>query len=335
MCERLASLAFTAIFFLALGASVGKPAEEPYYKGKAIRLIVPYPPGGGSDLFSRLVAQTMTKHIPGKPSMIVQNVPGGGAIIGMNYLYHIAKPDGLTIGHTSVQGIRDQLLGSAGVKFDFSKFEYLGNGGPQFQLFAIRADLPYESLEDLKRAEKPIFVAAQSKGSTPSIIARLLAHEGFNVKAVHGYQGTGPTIQAVLAGEADATMFVSHQAIQVKDKIRPLFWVASKSPPWTDVPNLQELPFTSTTRAFVTALTAPATLARAFLAPPHTGKDALAILQKAFEDTTKDPQFIAQAKKTRVPVEWKSAHDTKALYMQVLTMPPQAAAAFKKMMESP
>lgn len=333
MSKGWASPVCAAILCLALGA-FGQAAEQPYYKGKTIRLIVPYPPGGGSDIFARLVAQNMPEHIPGEPTIIVQNVPGGSAIIGMNYLYNIAKPDGLTFGHTSVQGIRDQLLGSPGVKFDYAKFDYVGNGGPQYQLFAIRADLPYKSLEDLKKAEKPLFVAAQSQGSTPSILARLLAHEGYKAKAVYGYQGTGPSLQAVLAGEADATMLVSHQAIRVEDKIRPLFWVAEKSPPWMEVPNLQELPFTSTTRSFVTALTAPATLARAFLAPPQTRRDALGILQKAFEETAKDPEFIAQAEKIQVPVQWKNAADTKALYMQVLTMPPQAAAAFKKLMEA-
>ena len=134
----------------------------------------------------------MPKHIPGKPSIVVQNILGASGIVALNYLYNIAKPDGLTIGHTSVPGVRDQLVGAEGVKHDFSKFEFVGSGGPTLQLFAIRSTLPYKTFEDLKKAKKTIFMAAGSVASTQAVIAGILQHEGVKIKVIPGYRGSAP-----------------------------------------------------------------------------------------------------------------------------------------------
>lgn len=324
---------FPGILFLAYGLTgTSLWASENFYQGKTLRIIVTSAPGGGSDLISRILAQTMSQYIPGKPKIIVQNIPGGGNIIGMNYIYVIAKPDGLTFGHTSVPGVRDQLLSAPGVKFDYRKFDYVGNAGPSLQVFSIRASLPYKSLEDLRKSKKTIFVAAGSKGSTTSVISRILAQNGFPIKAVTGYRGSAPRVSAMLKGEVDATIVNYWQAQNEKESITPLFWIGAKGAKLAHLPNLEELPLSAETQSFTKAITIPVSLARSFLAPPKTDPKALGILQKAFKQAVESEAYVHRATSLNFPVEYKSPEETKALYLKVLDISPKSAALLEKIM---
>lgn len=307
-------------------------AEKPFYEGKNLRILIPYAPGGTSDIFSRMLAKYMARFIPGNPSIIVQNMPGGGGLIGMNYLYNIAKPDGLTVGHTSVPGARDQLIANPGVKFDFTKFEYMGSGGGSHQVFAIRGGLPYKNLNELKNAEKTIFIAVGSKGSTSSVVTGILAREGFKVKGITGYRGSAPRSAAVLKGEVDATLFEAVTALRERNQITPFFWVAAKAKEWKQLPDLGQLPFSNITKSFLSAVTTPVNLARTYLLPPKTPKEQLQILQQAFERTVKMPEFTAQAEKINLPVHWRSADETKAMTVAVLDTPPEGVAALREIL---
>jgi len=319
-----------SIFTLVWCCGSAAAADKPYYEGKNIRILIPYSPGGTSDIFARLLARYMSQFIPGNPAIIVQNMPGGGGLVTMNYLYNIAKPNGLTFGHTSVPGVRDQLIGNPGVKFDFRKFDYLGSGGPTYQVFAMREALPYKTLGEMKKAKKTVFIGIGSKGSTTSIVTGILKREGFNVKGVSGYRGSAPRSAAVIKGEVDATLFESVTATREQKNLRGFFWVASKAKLWNDLPNLSELPFSDTTRSLLSAVTTPVNLAHTFLAPPNTPPERLKILRQAFEKTVKLPEFVAKANQIHMPVEWLSAKETKAKALVVLDTPPEGVAALRK-----
>lgn len=332
MSYRLAKLTIFSIVLSFLVFPSGVVWSDEFYRGKSVRIIVPYSPGGGSDTISRLIGRLISKHIPGNPSIVVMNITGAGGIVGLNYLYNIAKPDGLTIAHTSVPGVRDQTARTSGVKHDYNYFEYLGSAGPSSQMFTIRRSLPYETFEDLKKAGKQLFVAGSSPASTPNIVGRILEHEGVNLKVVSGYRGSSIRVAAMIKGEMDASTLGVNLVVREKQHLKPIFWIEWKGPQFPDLPMLGELPLSAKTRSFIKAVTTPLLVGRTFLAPPKTPKDRLAVLQRAFEKTVKSSEFLAAAKRLNVPIQWRNAEETKALQLEVLKTPPKGVAALREIL---
>lgn len=152
---------FVGFFLLTALIAPTKVRAAPYYQGKVVTLIVGFPAGGGYDRMFRLVARHLPSHIPGKPTVIVDNMPGGDSITAANYLYNVVKPDGLTIGGMSKALPFVQLLKVGGMKFDLAKFAWLCSSSVDSTLFFIRSDLPYKTIQDLQKADKTIFVAGQ------------------------------------------------------------------------------------------------------------------------------------------------------------------------------
>src|ERR671925_201227 len=148
-------------FVLALlAALVAVPAYAQYYAGKTVTIVVGYKTGGGYDATARLLARHLPKHIPGKPTIIVQNMPGANSMIAANHVYNVAKPDGLTIGTFNRNLPIAQLTKVQGVKFDMTKFAWIGSAASEATILAIRADLPYKSFAELKNAKEPVIVGA-------------------------------------------------------------------------------------------------------------------------------------------------------------------------------
>src|SRR5919108_6304490 len=144
-------------FVLALlAALVAVPAWAQYYAGKTLTIVVGYKTGGGYDATARVLARHLPKHIPGKPNVIVQNMPGANSIIAANHVYAVAKPDGLTIGTFNRNLPIAQLTKVDGVKFDMAKFAWIGSAASECTILAIRADLPYKSFEELRKSKQQI-----------------------------------------------------------------------------------------------------------------------------------------------------------------------------------
>ncbi len=130
-------------------------SAPPLYRDKTVRVIVPVSPGGSFDLWARLLARHLSKHLPGNPTFIVQNKTGGGGLVGANYLYRLAKPDGLTIGTLNPSGYLDQIIGRPEIKYDWPKFSWIGATDTTHEILYVRADTPYRSLEDVIKAPMP------------------------------------------------------------------------------------------------------------------------------------------------------------------------------------
>jgi tripartite-type tricarboxylate transporter receptor subunit TctC len=292
-----------------------------FYNGKTIQLIVPYPAGGDNDVISRLVARKISDYIPGNPNIIVQNMPGAGGIIALNHAYNVAKPDGLTIVSLPSAAIRHQLIGVETVKFDFSKLEFLGNAGPLIQVFVVNNRLPYKEIGDLKKGTNPVPIAGGAAGSTSSVMANILLKEGYNVKLITGYPGAVDRIQALRRGEAEASTIGLIQLYQLKDEFRPLLWAGAKGREWTNLPSIEELDLTPSTRSFIKAFTVPMDAGRSFAMPPKTPRPQVQTVQKALEQTIKDASFRAEAKKMQVDIGWIGAEQTKGMFLQVLKTP--------------
>src|SRR5919109_2278696 len=166
------------------------PASQDFYKGKAIRLVVGNSSGGAQDDWARFVAQYLGKHIPGSPDIVVQNMPGAGTIIAANYIYNVAKPDGLTLGLINTAIYIDQLLGAKEVKFDWPKFSWIGSPERIDQVLFIRSDVPYKTLDDMRNATDPPRCAALARAGAGYFLPRLLEEGlGIKIQMVVGYGG--------------------------------------------------------------------------------------------------------------------------------------------------
>ena len=165
-------------------------AQANFYKGKTITMVVASTTGGGYDLWARLTARYLVKYIPGNPTIVVQNMPGAGNIIGANYVYSVAKPDGLTLGAVNPALYFDQLVGRSEVKFDWAKFNWIGSPEKNDIVHYIRADTAFKTIDDLRNAKEPQKCGSTGTGSTGHYIPRLLEETlGIKTQIVSGYPG--------------------------------------------------------------------------------------------------------------------------------------------------
>ena len=193
------------VIFLIVYVSCFTPplqAQSDFYKGKQMKIVVGASTGAASDLYARVVAHHLPKQIPGKPDIIVQNMPGGGSITAANYVYSVAKPDGLTLGAVTAPIYFAQLLGRKEVQFDWGKFTWIGTPEENDELFFIRSDQPYKTLLDLRKASEPPRCGASGVGSTGFYIPKLLEEIfGLKINMVTGYPGAADVDVAVEKNE--------------------------------------------------------------------------------------------------------------------------------------
>src|ERR687896_2135644 len=177
-------------------------AQAPFYQGKTIRIVTGYPAGDVNDLWPRLIAQHMTKYIPGNPNFIIQNMPGASSMIAANYVFTVAKPDGLTLGWIAPTLYFDQLVGRKEVQYDWSKYSFIGSPSESEHQLYMRTDSPYKTIEDVRRAAEPPKCGSGGATGTGFYFPRLLEETvGAKFTIVLGYQGGGPIDLAVEKGE--------------------------------------------------------------------------------------------------------------------------------------
>lgn len=207
LCMLLAFLSLVATAFVPLTANAASTPEPlQFYEGKTIRIIVGFPPGGFYDLWSRLLARHMGRHLPGGPRFIVQNMPGAGSALAANHLYQLAKPDGLTFGTVVGSLYLMQMGGAPGVEFDWPKFTFVGRTTGDTSVFYVRADSPYRTWQDLRAAKEPIPVGASGTASGTYIVPQVMKETfGFNLNLITGYPGGAPIDAAMERGELTAS----------------------------------------------------------------------------------------------------------------------------------
>src|SRR3989440_5850583 len=179
-------------------------AAAAQFAGKTVTIVVGYKPGGGLSGSARLRARDLPQHMPGKPTVIVQNMPGGNSIIAANHMYNVAKPDRLTIGTFNRNLPIAQLTGVQGVKFDITKFAWIGSAANETTILAIRDDLPYKTFEDLRKAKEPVVIGSTGPGANtydfPLLLKDML---GVKFKIVSGYSSSADIMLAVERKEVD------------------------------------------------------------------------------------------------------------------------------------
>ena len=322
--------------------------SEHDFKGKTIRLIIGTSTGGGVDLYARLVAQFLGKHLPGEPTVIPQNMPGASSLIAANYVYNAAKPDGLTLGALQGGVFFDQVLGRDTVKFDFAKFTWIGSPERLEAQLYMRADSPYKTLEDVRRATEAPRCGGAGTGATGYFVPKILEETlGLKFKTVTGYQSGGEIDIAVERGELhcrayDIGSFVGREPTRTWFKngfVRSLIQTGrQRDARLGDVPTLYELMDKQKTpdslRRMATVVLSSGGFGRPMLAPPGMAPDLARTIRESYAKMLKDPEFIAAVKKSRYDLEPVSWEDMQSLAKEVTSQPPDVVERVKKILEN-
>lgn len=340
--KRRTSISGFIVGAVLIGVAVLGWADDDFYKGKTIRYIVSSPPGGGYDLYSRLLARHLPKHIPGKPNVIVQNMPGGGHLIATRYLYSVAKKDGTVIG-TSSRNVPhvEMFRGADEAKFESAKFNWLGSVTDEVQICAVRGDVPVKTLEDMQKSEKTLNLAGQAPGISPSDHARLL-RDAFDAKVnvVDGYSGTGKRRLALETGETDGMCGWSWTSVKGTSQawldsgfLRPILQFGLKTHPELDamnVPPLYPMAPNQEVKNVMKLFFTPLAMGRPVFTPPGVPKERVEILRVAFDETMKDPAFIKEAESLGLEVNPLSGKEVQQLVEELFAFPPEVTERAKK-----
>lgn len=282
------------------------------FEGKTIRMIVGYSAGGGYDLYARAISRYLGNHIPGKPTVIVENMTGAGSLISANYIFKAAKPDGLTIGHFNGSLFFNQLLGQPGVEFDARKFIYLGAAVKEGMVCVFTKKSGITSIEKLMAAKAPVKMGGLGLGvNTDNNIRLIKGVLGLPIQLVSGYKGSADIRMAMEQGEiaGSSPTWISFRTSEGKSLAAGDFVVVLQSVP-EPFPDLPKVPLvinyakTDEARQLIeTGIHNASIFSRAFVLPPGTPKDTVQILTKAFTDTLKDKEFLADTSKARLDIE--------------------------------
>jgi tripartite-type tricarboxylate transporter receptor subunit TctC len=339
-----------AVVFLSLliGLTRGLQAQTNFYQGKTITIIVGTAPGGLYDLWGRLFGRIMGKHIPGNPTMVVQNMPGGGSMIAANYLYGIAKPDGLTIGMFQTHMYLQQMVQRPEVKFDVLKFNWLGSQEKGTMMFYIRGDSPYRSIDDVVQAKQPPKCGATGLSDQTTLFTRLLEESiGARFVRVLGYKGGSEVDLAMERGEiicraTRVTVHFSREPFLTWDKNgfdRHLIQAGKKRDSrLPDVPTIFELMDKYKTpeigRRFARVLLAGDELGRPMVAPPAVPPERVKILREAYNKALKDPELLNEVMRSKLDMEPITGQVIEALYKELMDQPEAVVDLVKKLEEN-
>lgn len=322
--------------------------SEANFKGKTVRIVIGTSTGGGVDLYARLIAQFLGKHLPGEPVVLVQNMPGGSSLVAANYIYNIAKPDGLTLGALQGGVYFDQLLGHDSAKFDWSKFTWVGSPERVEAQLYMRSNTPYKTLDDIRHASEPPRCGGAGTGATGYYVPRVIEETlGMKFKLVTGYQSGGEIDLAVERGELhcrayDIGSFVGREPTRTWYKngfVRSLIQTGRKRDQrLADVPTLWELmdqyKTSDPNRRMAVAILSAGAFGRPVVAPPGMAANLVRTLREGFANALRDPELIEETKKRRYDLEPVSADEMQKLAREVITQPPEVVERVRKILEN-
>jgi len=341
------SIAFFAFQLVnSLAATIVYSQAEPFYKGKQIRIVTGATAGGFYDRWARLLARTMPKYIPGQPDIIVQNMPGGGSLVAANYVYGVAKPDGLTTVMPNSNVYLEQLSGHKEVRFDLRKFPIIGSQEKNYMLLYMRADAPYKTIGDIIKAKEPPKCGSTGVGSAGYILDRVMEIAlGAKINTVMGYPGGNEIDLAVEKGEVHCrgNTILQHFGREPFDTWhkkgfdRHLIQTARKRDAVVaEAPTIYELmdqvKTTESNRRLANVLLSGAEFGRFMLVTPATPPDRVKMLREAYAKSMKDLELIAEAKKGRMDMDPSTGEELQSLVQEIMDQPPDVIERMKKIL---
>ena len=336
---------FWQLIFLICSSPLA--AQTPYYQGKTIRMLVGYPAGSAHDIWARLVAPQLTKHIPGNPATVVEIRTGAGSMVAANYVYNVAKPDGLTIGVINAALYFEQIMRRPEVKFDWSKYSWVGSSTPTNALLYMWANSPYKTIQDVRSATVQPKCGVTGTGNTGYYFPKFLEQAiGAKFQLVTGYQGGAEIEIAVERGEVQCRAF----SIQVffgrepfhtwrnKNLVRVLVQTGKKRDArLPDTPLLDELmdqyQTTEAYRRLAKVLLGSGDFGSApMIASPGIPAEQVRILREAYAKALNDSDLVAEAKKRGLDPELIHGDEMERLAKEVIVQPPEVIALLKNVM---
>ncbi len=347
-CCSLATLVLlAALISTTISRANAQAQQPPFYKDKTIRIVVGFTSGGLYDQYARLLARHMGKYIPGNPNIIVQNMPGAGSLTSTNYVYSVAKPDGLTLGMPGSGIYLDQLLGRKEASFDVAKLAWIGSIDQRDLVLYMKADAPWKSIEDVMAAKEQPKCGATGTSDLTTILTSIMDETlGVKFQEVRGYPGGVEIDLALEKGEIHCrgTGITTHFARE------PYFtWHktgfdrhviqtgAKKDPRMPDAPTLVELMEKRKTSAFsrsvAKVMLVSATLGRPMMATPGTPPDRVKILRDAYVKAFNDPEVVQEATKSLLDLQALPGAEVEAQINEVMNQPKDVVARVKKLSE--
>src|SRR5215813_12716694 len=344
---KLKGLAVVGVLIASWILTASVSAQSDFYKGKTITVYVGTTPGALYDQWSRVLAQFMGKHIPGKPDMIVQNMPGAGHMIAANYLYNKTKPDGLSLIGSIVPTLYfDQLVGRKEAQYDWAKFVWIGSPVQGESQMYMRADTPYKTIEDVRNAKEPPRCGAQGTSDSAYYLPKLFEETiGTKFNLVQGYPG-GPEIDlAVERGEIHCRAFtieafLSREPYHTWRKngfVRNIIQTGRKRDvKLPETPTIWELmdryKTPDASRRLATVVLAAGALGRPMLGTPGTPPERVKILRDAFNATMKDPEFLADLEKRQFDLDPVPGEELEKIAKDAMSQTPDTVARMKKLL---
>lgn len=312
-------------------------ADDDYYRGKTVRIIVGFSAGGGFDAYARMIGRHMARHIAGNPTIIVENMGGAGSRLAANTLYR-AQPDGLVIGNFIGSLVLQQILGDKGIEFDARKFEWLGAPVQDESVCALTKTSGIHSLDDWFAAKKPVKLGGEAPGANDSDIPRILqAALGLPIHLIEGFKGTSNIRLAAESGEVDggcwtwASIRTTWAKGLESGAVKPIVQInAKKASDIPHVPNAIDYAKTPDARLLIESGThAPSAILRAYALPPGTPKSRVELLRNSFNATMKDPEFLAESKKAKLEINPLSGAEVDAIVKKLFQMDAKSVAKIR------
>jgi tripartite-type tricarboxylate transporter receptor subunit TctC len=329
---------------LLMGATA--QAQAPFYQGKTITIIVGTKAGDAYDLYPRMFAEFMPKYIPGNPNIIIQNVPGAASMIAANQVYNVAKPDGLTLGAIYPALYFEQLTKKPEVKFDWTKFGWIGNPVTSNHLLYMRTDAPYKSMEDIRSAKAPPKCGSNGITSTGYYLPKLMEETvGTKFDIVLGYQSGQDVDLAVERGEVvcrafTITAYFAREPFiswRKRNFVNVLMQSGNKRDArLKDAPTIYELMDKYKTpasgRSLAKVVLSAGEFGRPLVAPPGVPADRIKILRDAFDKTANDPALLAAAEKRKLEMDPATGQELESLSKEVMAATPDIVERMQKLL---
>jgi tripartite-type tricarboxylate transporter receptor subunit TctC len=323
---HLAAAALAAV--LGCSAQTAAQTPEEFYKGKSIDLVIGYPPAGSNDVYARALARHLGKHIPGNPSVIPKNMPGAGSFLALGHVYNVAPKDGTVLGIGAPTSALDEKLGTPGVRFKTAELNWIGRVDSLVNIVFMWKTSPVKTVADAQRIESKL--SGTGVGSTVSVYPTVMNNVlGTKFKLIMGYKGSNDAQLAVERGEVEG-----HSTSWTAVKVAHPDWWPSKTisilvqfalkrhAELPDVPTVVELARNDEERQILRAVMNATEVGTAFFTTPGAPADRVTALRRAFDATMKDPEFLAEAQRTKLTVNPLPGEELQKLVTEVSNLPP-------------
>jgi tripartite-type tricarboxylate transporter receptor subunit TctC len=345
MKRKYPTFAAIAVIAFALSTNANGVAADEFYQGKNIRFIVGFAAGGGYDAYARLVARYIGRYIPGNPSTVVENMDGAGSVIAANYIYNKAEKNGLTVGIWNSHNVFNHMMGDRSLRIDGRKFGWIGSPSKDSVACAIMGHTGLRTFDNVLKSKKAVRMGATRAGNTSQLPEMLNRWAGANFEVIPGYTGTSKIRLAMRSREVDGGCWTwdsmrstarSMLDATVAEKMIPFIIHGNWEDP--EVKNITQFRDVFKDKDNLTAFNtwnAPNEFARPFSLPPGSPPRALSILRKAFKATMEDKDYIADAERSKLTVDYIPGEKIDEYVAQVYSISPEVKKRLEFLVRKP